>query len=592
MRSVAREERPGVDSWLARIVAVVTALLVMAPTLGPGRYTLVSDMVFVSAPALSARSWGADGSVPRAVPMDALLALASHVLPMWLVQQVLLLAIVGLAVLGAWRVSPARTIPGAAAGALAFGWTPYTAERLAMGHWSLLLGVALLPWILLAAIRFDGGREPLAPRAPWALVLLVAAGAVAAPTAGVLTGGLALALIVLPRFRSRDRVVLVASVVVFNATWVLPGALADALTSTDPRGVAAFAVSPDTPWGGVVSLATGGGLWNTLTHPTSRGIPVAVAGSLVLLAIGLLGWSGSRAWWDEPATRARGVVAGLALVGLLVGLASLTPAGRDLLVWTTGHVPGGGILRDAQKWVAWWVLAVSLGVGPALERLTRPFSAREATFLVGCGAVLPLIVLPDLAWGVNGRLVAHRWPDDYAAAAQVVNESAAPGAALVLPWHAFRAWSWNDQTTVLDPWSRLLDRRTIVRDDLEVRAGVVPGEDPEAAWVTARLAAGELTPEALRQHGVRFVVEDLTTAGQDPGTEPAGEVVFEGRWIRVVDLGPVTGALPVSGHVGAVLTLDLAAGIWLIIALVGNAEERRRRVLCFAGKSSRGRQQP
>lgn len=580
------------DAWLARIAAVVAAFLVMAPTLGPGRYTLVYDMVFVSDPALSARSWGADGSVPRAVPMDALLAVTSHALPMWLVQQALLLALVALAVLGAWRVSPATTIPGAAAGALAFGWTPYAAERLAMGHWSLLLGVALLPWILLSAIRYDGRREPVAPRAPWALVLLVAAGAVAAPTAGVLTGGLALALTVLPGFRTRDRVTVAASVVLVNATWILPGLLADALTSADPRGVTAFAVSPDTPWGGVVSLATGGGVWNTLAHPTSRSIPAAVATALALLVVGLVGWWSSRAWWEESAGRARVVVAGLAVLGLLLGLASLTEAGRDLLVWTTGHVPGGGILRDAQKWVAWWVLAVSLGVGPALERLTRPFSVREAAFLVGCGALLPVVVLPDLAWGVNGRLGAHPWPDDYAAAARVVNESAAPGAALVLPWHAFRAWSWNDQTTVLDPWFRLLERRTIVRDDLEVRAGVVPGEDPEAAWVTERLSAGELTPDVLRHHGVRFVVEDLTTPGQDQGTELAGEVVFEGRWIRVVDLGPITGTIPTTGHVGAVLALDLAAGIWLLIALAGNAEERRRRMLCFAGKSSRGRQQP
>lgn len=588
MRSIAREERPLADLWLGRVLATGAALLVCFPLLGRG-YTLVYDMVFVPDPAFSARAWGGDGSVPRAVPMDLLLALAARVLPMSLVQQALLLAVVGLAVLGAWRVSPATTIPGAAAGALAFGWGPYLAERLAMGHWSLLLGVALLPWILLSALRHDEVRaRDGGPALPWGLVLLTAVGAMAAPTAGLLTGLLVAGLVCLPRFTSRDRLAVLGSVTLFNAVWALPGILAEVRVSRDPLGVDAFAVSPDTPWGGIVSLITGGGVWNQLTHPASRGLPVAVGLSLTVLLAGVAGWlvSGPR-WWGGR-WRPQAVVLALGGLGLFIGLASLTTPGRDLLVWTTDHVPGAGILRDAQKWVAWFVLLVSVGVGPGLEWLTRTFSRPQALFLIACGAALPVIATPDLAGGLDGRLQRAVWPADFSRAADVVNESPSAGAAVVLPWHAFRAWSWNADRTVLDPWQRLLERPTISRDDLEVHSGVVPGEDPEAAWVSAQLDGGGFTAEALRGHGIRFVVEDLTTPGRAV-PDLSGTTVFDGRWVRVVDLGPAAPYTGAGGSSGAVVATDLTAVTWLLVAVGVNAYRGCRRMLCCPRGTTSGR---
>ncbi|MEZ5092428.1 hypothetical protein [Nocardioides sp.] len=583
MRSIARADRPAADRWLARGLALLVALAVCAPLLGRG-YTLAYDMVFVPDPAFTAHAWGGDGMVPRAVPADAILAVVGWLLPMSLVQQLLLLAATGLGVLGAWRVAPARTLLGAAATALAFGWGAYQAERLAMGQWSLLLGVALLPWVLRAGLgAADTGRA-------WQLALLVAAGAVAAPTAGVLTAGLALALVAALPLSGRHRALVVATAGVANATWAVPGALAGARLGRDDLGVAAFATAADTPAGVVVSALTGGGVWNRLVHLDSRASAVSAGLGLVVLAVAALG---VRALVTRPATatrasdpvgpapapasaRAGRAVLALGIIGLLLALVTTTGPGAHAVTWLTGHVPGAGLLRDAQKWLGWWLLPVALAFGVGLERVAAWFPPGSAVLVLASGALVPLVATPDYAWGVGGRLEAHPWPAAYSEAARALDEAPRPGAVVVLPWHAFRAWDWNGDRAVLDPWQRWLDRPVVVRDDLELVHRTVPGEDPVAAAVGEVLGrGGPVDTEALRALGVRYVLEDLTTAGRE-GPEPAGSVLVDNDRVRVVDLGPVEADPARDAHPVRVAGADLVALVWVLGLVIGGAVSRWR----------------
>lgn len=573
---LARAEHSSADRWLPRLLAVLVALAVCWPMLGRG-YTLSYDMVFVPDPAFTARGWGGDGSVPRAVPADALLALVGSVLPMWLVQQALLLLAAGLGVLGAWRASPARTLPGAAAGALAFGWGAFQAERLVMGHWSLLLGIALLPWLVRVALTAHGRQE-----APWGTALLVAVGAVLAPTAGLLTAGLALVLALALPLRGAHRLLVLGAVVLFNATWAVPGLLADAPLGDDPAGVSAFAVSADTPYGVAVSALTGGGVWNRLAHLDSRAGAASAVLGLLVVATALVGMRRAARWWSD-AGRAGVAVTALGVAGLLLALASTTAAGADAVTWATGHVPGAGLLRDAQKWLGWWLLPVSLGLGPGLERLAGWFPTGSAAFLLACGALVPVLAVPDYAYGVGGRLQSRPWPAELATVAAAIDAEPGPGTVLVLPWHAFRAWDWNEDRTVLDPWARSLQRPVVVRDDLELVGSTVPGEDPVAAEAGEVLAAaddGRVDPEALRALGIRFVVSDLTTAGQD-GLEVPGEVLIGGdRW-SVVDLGPGPDAPAARPASRVVAVADLTAAAAFILAALAEWRMRRSGMLRF-----------
>lgn len=582
MRSLRRDALPRADSWGARICAVAMAAAVCFPFLGRG-YVLSYDLVFPPSLALGSHGLGLDGSVPRSVPADFLVALAAHAVTPWLLEQVILVGVLLAGAVGAWRLAPAETLPGAAATAVLYTWNAYLAERLGQGHWSLLVGWAALPWLahhLLAAGRDEQARRT---RLAASLVVLGVAAA-SAPTAGVLTTGLVLALVFAQPFTRGERLLLGGGAVLLNAVWWLPGAVSNADLSTARAGIDAFALRAESSLGSLASAVSYGGIWNGLVVPASRAGIASVALGCVLVAIAAWGIPAQRRVWGRGPTVA---LWALGVVGLALALASAVPAGRDLSAALVAHVPGLGIVRDAQKWLAWWLLPSALAFGSGLERLTARVEDPFRRVLLGFGVVAPLCALPGLAAGVGGQLHPSHWPAQFEAAATVVDAQRGPGAVLVLPWHAFRSWGWNDDRTVLDPWQRMVSRDVVVRDDLELVDRVVPGEDPLAARVTALGAAPRA--EELRALGIRYVVVDKQTAGQDAAssTPPSGKALYDSRAIGVLDLGPVSvdGRQPRARLL--IVTADvLAAGLWaLALAFV---VVRRSRLLALGQSHSAG----
>lgn len=131
-------------------------------------------------------------------------------------------------------------------------------------------------------------------------------------------------------------------------------------------------------------------------------------------------------------------------------------------------------------------------------------------------AVLPLVLLPSLAWGAAGRLRAVDYPAGWAALRRTVAMDRTPGDVVVLPWAAYRSYPWNHGRRVLDPLPRFLDRRVIVNDAVQVGGTAVAAEDPRARRIDAILRAPGPVTAPLRAAGVRYVVLDAETAPGGP----------------------------------------------------------------------------
>ncbi|OLT10324.1 hypothetical protein BJF79_26230 [Actinomadura sp. CNU-125] len=236
--------------------------------------------------------------------------------------------------------------------------------------------------------------------------------------------------------------------------------------------------------------------------------------------------------WTRDETWRRGFAAAGA-AGFAV--AALGAVAEPVLAGLIGAWPGFAVLRDGQQFVAPLAVVIAVGAGVAADRAAE---ARLPLVPVGL-AVVPVLLLPTLAWGAAGELRAVQYPDDWARARQIIESDPAEGDVLLLPWAQYRSYEWNHGRRVLDPLPRYLDRRVIVNDAVTVGRTSVAPEDPRAVRLAAAAASGEPEAATLRDSGVRYVVVD----SEIDRFRPIGaERVLQGPHLAVYRVGgPVAG---------------------------------------------------
>ncbi|GAB3461873.1 hypothetical protein [Actinophytocola sediminis] len=576
------------------VVAVGLALLVLAPLLGRG-FVLSYDMVFTPRQWLLPEALGLSSALPRSVPADAVVALLTAVVPGDVVQQVVLLAALVAGPVGAGLLVPTGSVGVRVVAAVTYGWSGYVAERLFIGHWPYLLAYACLPWVARAGLALRAGwgvgrRPPVtslpagtdspadrdlrpsasreSTRRAVALLAVTSAPAVLTPS-----GGLLAAMVGIVCGGRRALLVTVPLAVVLNAPWWLPAILHPSGGLSSPDGSAAFGARGENWAGTITSLLGLGGIWNAEVVPASRANPLVPVLTIAIAVVAVLGW---REWRRRQGSATTGLIV-LGLGGVVLGALGGTAA----VGWLAANVPGGGLLRDSQKWVAWWALPLAvgfaLGVGAAARTL-----ARGGRLLLVAAAIVPLAMMPDLAWGGFNRLEAVEYPADWQAVADRLATDPRPGDVVALPLSAFRQFGWNDHRTQLDPAPRALPRPTVIDDTLYVSGKAVPGEDRRAAEVRATVAEGG----DLGRLGIGWVLVEHGTPGAPTATVTAGlDRVHQGEWLDLYRVpGSVTPSAARTPPVAPVVVADVIALatvtlglLWLVLPAGRLSPSRPRR---------------
>lgn len=545
------------------VVAALVSVLVLGPALGRG-VVLAYDLAWSPDPRLTPFALGTSTVAPRAVPSDAAgVALGwlvgggtAQALVLWLT---LVVAGVGAARLAAVLAPELSLAPRAAAVVLAI-WNPFVLERLVVGQWTVLLGYAAVPHLMVTCLRV---RQGIAPA--WApAVGLAVCGLGGANT--VVLGALAVAGVLLaPGPRWVPLGLAGASVLLVSAVWALPAVVAGVASA--PAGVTAFAARADTPLGVLGSLLSGGGFWNPASHPAGRQVLVVAAAAAALsLASAVLAIRAAR---HEHLM----AVVVPAVLGLgLAWLSSLDPFG----LWSALvlNAPGGGVLRDSQKFIAPWVALTSAGAALLVRDALHVRALGPA--LAVLVAALPVVMLPSLAWGVGGRVSAVSVPTDLRTVASLLSQ-AEPGTVGLLPWSQYRRYAWNADRVSLTLAPRMIDQRVLFNDALPLASGTVAGEDPAAARVGQRLEDGVPPLDALAAEGARWVLVEKATGLPDPleGVDlpPGARVVTDEQHVRLIEL-PTSDAgrrPPVSRAVvvgWAVTSLTWAAAAASLVARI------------------------
>ncbi|MDT7739946.1 MAG: hypothetical protein QOK09_3315 [Mycobacterium sp.] len=553
--------------WSRPGYALALALLLVAPLMGPG-YLLLRDAVSTPRSYLSDSALGLV-SAPRATPQDFAVALASHCLDGGIVVKALLVVGLWLAGWGAARLV-ARVLPesGASGQFVAITlaiWNPYVGERLLQGHWSLLLGYGCLPWVATAMLTLRSA-DCAASRSLFGLAFWIALAGLT-PTGLMLAATVGLVCVAVPvegPAKARPRWVCAAvalgDALVAALPWLTAAILglssADNIWTHVPD-VAEFAARAEPGLTTLGSLASLGGMWNGEAVPASRATFFAVISAVVLLAVvaaGLVALARYRAGLPLVA---------LAGVSVLLPAALATGPGLAVLHAMVDAAPGLGVLRDGQKWVALAMPGYALaGAGAVLtlRRWLRPGAAALA-----CCAAL-VLSLPDLAWGVGGKVEPVRYPSDWTTVAAAINGG--PAEVAVLPAGTMRRFAWSGPPPVLDPLPRWLRADVLTTGDLTISGATVLGEGSRARDVQALLLAGA-DPRALRRAGVGWLVVELGTPG-DMGlaarTFEHLPITYRGRDLMLYRVGGDTAGASAVRR----LAVIVAHLVWLAM-LVGAA---------------------
>lgn len=533
-----------------------------APLLAPG-YLLLRDAVSTPRSYLSDSALGLSQAAPRALPQDFAIALASGLVDGGVVVKALLvlglfLAGWGAARLAAW-VLPDAGIAGQLVAVTLAVWNPYVAERLLQGHWSLLVGYGCLPWVATAMLSLRTSSA-----SPWPLAFWIALAGLT-PTGLMLAATVALVCVFAPgagRSRWWCTSVGLGTAVLVALPWLVAAAVADTLSSTQAEGVRAFAARAEPGLGTLGSLASLGGIWNADAVPASRTTLFAVIAAAVLLGIVALGL---------PTLMRRRLAVPLlilAAVAVVVPAAMATGPGLAFVEAAIRTMPGLGVVRDAQKWVALAVPAYSLAGAAAVVTLRGRIPA-AATAAVCCAALIA--TLPDLTWGVGGRMAAVKYPQAWTAVSALINEDPRPVA--VLPIDGMRRFAWAADAPVLDPLPRWVRADVLTTGDLTIGGRTVPGEGGRARDVQQLLLTGA-DHDKLQAAGVGWVVVESNWAtGYSAPTLPL-PVAFHDEDLTLYRVG---GDHPAASGRDIVLA---AHWVWLgilIAGLTGSLVAMRRR---------------
>ncbi|MGA5545452.1 hypothetical protein ACPCIR_26725 [Mycobacterium sp. NPDC051198] len=540
--------------------ALALSLSVTGPLLGPG-YLLLRDAVSTPRSYLTDAALGLTEAAPRALPQDFLVALTSTVLDGGIVVKVLLVAGLWLAGRGAARLASTvmdAGLPGQFIAATLAIWNPYVAERLLQGHWSLLVGYGCLPWVAVCVLRLRGGsrarQNGSGYRPMWGLLFWIALAGLT-PTGLMLAATVALVCVAAPGDgdgwrRLRVAALALGTSVLAATPWLVAAAVGGTVSSpVSAAGVQAFAARAEPGLSTLGSLAGLGGIWNGEAVPGSRTTLFAVVATVVLVGVVALGL---------PAViRNRRAVPLLILAAaaVLIPAAMATDVGLAFVDATIRAVPGLGVVRDGQKWVALAMpgYVVAAAAAPVtLRRLGIPMPASAA---VACAALIA--VLPDLAWGVGNQMRAVQYPPGWTAAASAINADPRPVA--VLPPDSMRSFYWSGAAPVLDPLPRWLRAEVLSTGDLVIGGQVVPGEGTRAREVQDLMRSGA-DRQTMADAGVGWLVVETNGVPAELDLP----VAYRDADIALYRIGGDHAASPHRG------TLIAAHLVWLL-ALVGGA---------------------
>ena len=535
-----------------RAVLPLWVLLVSVATLWPfwlafatpssGYAFMVRDMMVPARMPLNDLNEGLSSSAPRAVPQDTLLSVFLPPLStVWIVAAMVLFCAMAGMIYTAWwvRRTVGASLPVQMVASLLLVWNPFTIERMLQGQWSIVVAMWLLP-----AIAYTSTYKRCGP-------MLFFLGIAAFTPTGWMFGGI----IALVCARSWLFAGVVAGAQLFLAApWLLVTVFNGSDVSADSSSAAAFAARAESGVGTLGALMGLGGIWNSEAVPDSRTGWSAAIGVL-LCALMVMGACGAR----EIIRRHCGVLV-VAALAIVVPFLLSTSAGVSVMGLLMDSVPGAGLLRDSQKFVALAIPGMTLLLARAVQMIAGRLGTGRWLVSVAVGILIALTVpaLPAEMSPLKAQRLAPEWT-------QIVNAVSQPthSSTLLLPPGNYRV---QDGLPVVDPALKLLPGNPIDPGFLIVDDKLVDG-NPTAIALLQDTMNGE---DHLAENSVGWVLVDRDSIADDTDTSAMDQLLAQHQLMVKSDryeLYYIADAPP-HAHENSSLPIFLGVGLyWFIFGL-------------------------
>jgi hypothetical protein len=498
------QRRPKRVDWVMAAVGLLIGIGVCIPFFAGGRLILLDWSFGPTTPIVSSGLLGLNGGLTSGVAGSLFVGLLNWLLgsvSTWLP----VLLFFPIAFLGVSRLAGGSVFARMAAGVL-YTVNPFVFNRLYVGHVLLLIGYALLPFAVGAALRYDpsmwrrvvrialwwAGLTALDPHFAWIYGVVV----------------VAVALIGLKDALKRSLLQLALTVAAFSAMSLyilLPHLATNLPTRTGQANLALYQTAGDPHLGLFVNVTGLYGFWRigpgpTLPKEVISGWPFLLLAVLLIVATGV--WavlrrtnhaiaggssddgqlSASVEFGEGPIVEAlplsvsihadyRVRLAWLLLiagvVGYLLALGSQGPTGA-LFTWLYIHVPFFAVMREPQKFLMLLALAYAVFFGWGIEHLSTLVSPKKVgtyAMAVGLGIALPLAYTPTIFDGLNGQLALSDIPAAYQQANALMGKG--DGNILALPWHLYQEYPFTNGRVVANVAGGVFARNVISGDNVE-----------------------------------------------------------------------------------------------------------------------------
>lgn len=502
-------------TWLKRYwpYVLVTAAI-MLPLLMPG-YILTLDAVFT--PRIPA---------PDSLSSDYLWRWLLHILNVAVPSQVIekaifvsipLLAGVGMHRLLDWLRSrlgnSAKTFawqPALYAGGLLYAVNPFAYDRFMAGQYGVLLGYALLPFIVRPLLEFV--EEPTRRRAVQAALLAVLISIVSLPTIGEVAL-LTACIVATAAWQHRKHATILRAYAkymaiglllfcVMSGYWLVPallgkGATASQIATFTSAHAAAFVATGGNVTSRFVAALRLQGFWAEPHHLFMLPQDHTPAWGTIRLFIWAGVIIGAVMYWR----RAKRLAATFTLAGLASALIAAGVCSNLL-----AHVG----YREPQKFVGTLALVFAVFAASGTARLFAWARNRSETqYVLAAGAAIFLILLwtSTMYWGFAAQLRPRQYPKDWATANNYLNAHSGEYNTVFLPWHQYMSFDFAGRVIAV-PARHYFDRPVIVSDDPELGA-IMPPKDALATRIGEAIKpAGDTRHLQARLHAanVRYVL--------------------------------------------------------------------------------------